>query len=101
MATLTKRGKNFGKGQELARLQLLQERDSESINLEAFKGAMSYLKYLYAKGEMSDKTYETLIAQVLSIFVENSIRLKVERMLIEVDAIYSEANTTLLRNILA
>jgi len=85
----------------LTRSNLQQERDYEAVNLEALKGIVSYLNYLYAQGEISDKAYKALVSQVLSTFVENTIHLKVEQMLGEVNAALQEANEVLLKNILA
>lgn len=100
MATLTKQVKNFRGARKLARSGFLQERDYEAVNVEALNGIISYLKYLYAKGEISDKAYQALVSQVISTFVENTIRLKVERMFDEVNAALNEANELLLSNIL-
>jgi len=96
MVMLTSRVNNFRRSKKLAR----SERDYEAVNLEALKGIVSYLNYLYTEGEISDKAYKALVSQVLSTFVENTIHLKVEQMLDEVDAAFQEANEVLLNNIL-
>lgn len=101
MATLTRRVKNFRSARDLARLHSLQERDYEAVNVEALKGIISYLKYLYMEEEISDKAYKTLVSQVLSTFVENAIGLKVEQMFDEVNTTFKEANEVLLSNILS
>lgn len=100
MATLTKRLKNVREARELGHSRSFRERDYEAANVEALKGIISYLKYLYTEGEISDKAYQTLVSQVLSTFVENSVRLKVEQMFDEVDAALKEANEVLLSNII-
>jgi hypothetical protein len=101
MATLTKRTRDFRGVRGLARPSFLQENDYEGANLEALRGIISYLNYLYTEGEISDKAYKTLVSQILSTFVENAIHFKVEQMLGEVDATLKEANEVLLKNILS
>lgn len=100
MARLTRRVKNFKTAGELTRSSFLKEREYEVVNVEALRGIISYLKYLYAEGEINDSAYKALVSQVLSTFVENSIHFKVERMFDEVDEALEEANEVLLSNIL-
>lgn len=100
MATLTKRVKRLkGSGKSVS-TRLVQEREYEAVNMEALRGIVSYLQYLYSEGEISDKAYKALIAQALRTFVENSVQLKVERTLSEVDTALQEANEVLLNKIL-
>ncbi len=87
MATLTKRSENSRGATGLGYLSSFQERDYEAANLEALKGIVSYLKYLYMEREISEKAYQALVSQALSNFVENSVRLKVEQMFGEVDVV--------------
>lgn len=80
MATLTRRTKTKS-ARGLALPSSLRECEPEAVNIEALRGITSYLGYLYAEGEISDRAYKALVSQVLSTFVENSIRFKVERIL--------------------
>lgn len=99
MATLTRRTKSkSAKG--LALSSSPKGREPENINTEALKGIISYLGYLYAEGEISDRAYKALISRVLSTFVENSIQFKVERILDRLDKELEKAEEALLNDIL-
>jgi osmotically-inducible protein OsmY len=76
MATLAR----LKKTESLHRSISSQGRAYETINVEALNGVVSYLNYLYVEGEISDTAYQALMSQVLSTFVDNSIRLKLERV---------------------
>ncbi|MFQ4135294.1 hypothetical protein PGN35_003150 [Nodosilinea sp. PGN35] len=99
MATLTRRAKSKS-ARGLALSSSLKGREPEAINTEALRGIISYLSYLYSEGEISDKAYKALVSQVLSTFVENSIRFKIERILDKLDQELEKAEEVLLDDIL-
>lgn len=80
--------------------KLSQQREYESVNAEALKGILSYLKYLYTEDEISDEVYRVLVSQVLSTFVENTISLKIERVFEDIDFTLEKASEALLMNML-
>lgn len=101
MATFTRSITRAGDTLESSRNKLSQRREHEAVNIEALKGIMTYLKYLYTEGEISEKAYKALISQVLSTFAENMISLKVERIFDDIDVILGKASEVLLTDILA
>lgn len=101
MATLTRPVEMTEDTSAFFHRKLSQRREYESVNLEAFKGIMSYLKYLYTQGEISDKAYKVLVSQLLSTFVENTISLKVEKIFDDIEITLEKASEMLLVNILA
>lgn len=101
MATLTKSVKTDGDNSGFFPRKLSQKREYEAVNVEALKGIMSYLKYLYTEGEISDKAYKVLVAQVISTFAENTISLKIEKIFDDIDITLEKASEMLLADILA
>lgn len=51
------------------------------LNLEKFKGLLSYFSYLQANGEISDKAFEALVRHACSIFIENEVEIIVQETL--------------------
>ena len=100
MTTLTREVKNFRAAKQLTRAGFSKERDYITVNQEALKGIITYLEYLYTEGEISEKAYKTLVAQILSTFVENSIHFKVERMFDRVYNALEEAKDVILSDTL-
>ncbi|MBW4435256.1 MAG: hypothetical protein KME28_26975 [Pelatocladus maniniholoensis HA4357-MV3] len=100
MAIYTQPIKSTKKARELAHNRSSWEREYEAVNVEALKGILSYFKYLYAEGEISDKAYEALVSQALSTFVKNTISLKIETMFDEIDVTFKQASEALLTKIL-
>jgi len=70
--------------------------DYEAANLEALSGMVSYLKYLYMEGEISDQAYQTLVSEALSIFVENSVTLKIDRAFDNIDSVLQQVDEMIL-----
>ena len=100
MATFAKPVRRARKAKESSRGRLLAGSDYEAVNVEALKGILSYLKYLYTEGEISDKAYEVLVSQALSTFVQNRISLRVEKVFDEIDVTLGEVSEVLLSDIL-
>ncbi|PZV15535.1 MAG: hypothetical protein DCF21_11650 [Leptolyngbya sp.] len=99
MATLIRRAKSKS-ARGLALSSSLKGREPEAVNIEALRGIISYLDYLYTEGEISDRAYKALVSQVLSTFVENSIQFKVERILDRFGKELEKAEEALLNDIL-
>lgn len=76
------------------------EQDRESVNREALKGILSYLKYLHTNKEISDRSYELLVSQVISIFIGNVISLRMEKVLSDVDAKLKNVGEIILNDLL-
>lgn len=101
MATLARKARDFKSTTRLARPGFSREQEYEAVNTEALRGILSYLKYLYAEGEISDKAYQALVSQALSTFVENSVYSKVNLMLGTIDHALEEVEEVLLSDILS
>jgi hypothetical protein len=52
-----------------------------SLNAKNLKGLLSYLTYLYTEGEISEKAFEALVRHAYSIYVENEIEGRIQKML--------------------
>lgn len=100
MSTLTKLPQSVREDRIFNRRRVLIDREYEAANMVALKGILSYLKYLYTEGEISDKAYRVLVSQVLSTFVENTVSFKIERVSDYIDAALREASEVLLSDIL-
>jgi hypothetical protein len=43
------------------------------LNIERFKGTLSYFSHLNATGEISDKSYQALVRYACAVFIETGI----------------------------
>jgi len=86
MAALTKQVNNFQASKKLSKSSFGWEHTHGSVNQEMMDGMVIYLRYLYAKSLISDKTYEFMLLQVLSSFVENTIHLEFQQIFDKVDS---------------
>lgn len=52
-----------------------------SLNARNLKGLLSYLTYLYTEGEISEKAFESLVRHAYSVYVENEMEAKIQKIL--------------------
>lgn len=99
MAALTQFHRQ-AKGLVSSRRELTQQKEYEAANAEILKGLLSYLKYLYTAGEISDAAYKVLVSKALTLFVENAISSRMDQVLNELNVPLAKASETLLEALL-
>ncbi|BAU12034.1 hypothetical protein LEP3755_25620 [Leptolyngbya sp. NIES-3755] len=100
MATISKSAKRSRDTSKSSLNGSSQRREYEAVNVEALKGILSYLKYLYTEDEISDEVYKILVSQVFSTFVENTISLRIESVFEDVDFTLKKVSEALLTDML-
>lgn len=83
MALKERRFEEAAKPEDYVSRLLSEQQTSKfrSLNAKNLKGLLSYLSYLYTEGEISDKAFESLVRHAYSVYVENEIEAKIQKML--------------------
>jgi hypothetical protein len=67
--------------------ELLLDKDNEAVNRKDLQGILSYLKYLHDKGEINERSYENLVSQVVNIFAENILDIKMKKVFKDIESV--------------
>jgi hypothetical protein len=101
MPKLTKSVRRSSPGIDFSLGNSYLKQDYETVNEEALKGVLGYLKHLYMEGEISDKAYRVLVSYALSTFVENTVSHQLDLLFDDIDVTFREASKSLLADLLA